>query len=478
MPVFADEAIYIRWAQLIIDDWQRYLFFCLNDGKTPLFIWLLLPFLKLFTDQLLAGRVLAVLVGAIQLFVIKELIKAFRGGKKAQIIGMILTCILPFWYFHHRVALMDGMMTLLISFSILFLIKLRDSLESKKLTFKVALFTALSGAAFGAAILTKLPAIFIAPIFVVISVFPFSHKSSPQRVKQVSLVGLAGAIGVLLFLLLKLNPAFGQLFARGQSFTYTVQELMHGEWMSSLRNFPRFATWGMYYLTPSVLFVCLAGMVHSKHKRAVVFLMIASALFCGPFLILGKTVYPRYLLPVSVFITVSSSLVFESWLEEHKHEMIAGFLLLLTVLWSSYFILTSLININMVPYVAIDREQYQTEWSAGYGVREAVNFIQDQAKSGRVVVATEGYFGTLPDGILLYLHNQDVTNIEVYGIGEPIRAIPKDLLQKSLTARKTYIMVNSHRMFVADDPRLRKVESFPRPFGAPSFDIYEVVATQ
>ena len=40
LPIFADEAIYIRWSQLIIDDWQQYLFFSLNDGKTPLLIWL------------------------------------------------------------------------------------------------------------------------------------------------------------------------------------------------------------------------------------------------------------------------------------------------------------------------------------------------------------------------------------------------------------------------------------------------------
>ncbi|MBD3279174.1 MAG: hypothetical protein GF390_00500, partial [Candidatus Pacebacteria bacterium] len=66
LPVFADEAIYIRWAQLIMDDWQQYLFFAMNDGKTPLHIWLLVPFQYLFTDQLYAGRFLSVLVGLIQ----------------------------------------------------------------------------------------------------------------------------------------------------------------------------------------------------------------------------------------------------------------------------------------------------------------------------------------------------------------------------------------------------------------------------
>jgi hypothetical protein len=63
IPVFADESIYIRWAQLIIDDPGRYAFFAMNDGKTPLFIWSLVPFLKVFSDPLVAGRMLAVSVG-------------------------------------------------------------------------------------------------------------------------------------------------------------------------------------------------------------------------------------------------------------------------------------------------------------------------------------------------------------------------------------------------------------------------------
>ena len=51
LPIFADEAIYIRWAQLI---WQKtyYFFIPLSDGKTPLFMWAMIPLLKVFDDNL------------------------------------------------------------------------------------------------------------------------------------------------------------------------------------------------------------------------------------------------------------------------------------------------------------------------------------------------------------------------------------------------------------------------------------------
>ena len=58
LPVFADESIYIRWSQLIMDERARYLFFPLNDGKTPLQLWLTPPLQFIFEDPLFAGRFL------------------------------------------------------------------------------------------------------------------------------------------------------------------------------------------------------------------------------------------------------------------------------------------------------------------------------------------------------------------------------------------------------------------------------------
>src|SRR5512145_1985479 len=75
LPVFADEAIYIRWAQLIQDDLGRYAFFSMADGKPPLFMWLLSLVLKLFADPLLAGRFLSVLVGLAMVFVLRRLVR-------------------------------------------------------------------------------------------------------------------------------------------------------------------------------------------------------------------------------------------------------------------------------------------------------------------------------------------------------------------------------------------------------------------
>ena len=51
-PIFADEAIYIRWAQVMRAE-PTLRFISMTDGKTPLFMWVLIPLFKVFKDPFL-----------------------------------------------------------------------------------------------------------------------------------------------------------------------------------------------------------------------------------------------------------------------------------------------------------------------------------------------------------------------------------------------------------------------------------------
>ena len=62
LPVFVDEAIYIRWAQIMKSE-PTLRFLPLQDGKQPLFMWSMIPMFKLLKDPVIAGRVLSVLAG-------------------------------------------------------------------------------------------------------------------------------------------------------------------------------------------------------------------------------------------------------------------------------------------------------------------------------------------------------------------------------------------------------------------------------
>ena len=159
LPVFADEAIYLRWTQLIIDDPKRYLFFPMNDGKTPLQMWLMLPLQFIFHNQLLAGRVLSLLIGLANVLVIGQISKTLAEKAKlaqvnlAQYLAIFLTTILPFTFFHHRLALTDALLFLNLSLSYLFslkffLTKQKFYLLAVAITIFLALFSKLSALLF------------------------------------------------------------------------------------------------------------------------------------------------------------------------------------------------------------------------------------------------------------------------------------------------------------------------------------------
>src|SRR5688572_22984012 len=62
LPIFTDEAIYIRWAQIAAND-AAWRFISLTDGKQPMYVWIAMILMKLIEDPLLAGRLVSVLAG-------------------------------------------------------------------------------------------------------------------------------------------------------------------------------------------------------------------------------------------------------------------------------------------------------------------------------------------------------------------------------------------------------------------------------
>src|SRR3989338_8000135 len=82
IPIFTDEAIYIRWAQIGLAD-PAHRFISLTDGKQPLFTWLMYPVLMVFSDPLIAGRFVSVLSAVVTSIGIYFLAKELFNRKTA-----------------------------------------------------------------------------------------------------------------------------------------------------------------------------------------------------------------------------------------------------------------------------------------------------------------------------------------------------------------------------------------------------------
>ena len=161
LPVFADEAIYIRWAQLLRHD-SLYLYFAMNDGKPPLFIWLVAGMLEFIAHPLMAGRLVSVVAGLGQLIVSDAILQQLQAPKLARVTQAILIVVAPFWFFHHKMALMDALLVLWLSLSWLGLLIVDRQLHGQaSLSWKkVFLGVGLGGLGWGLALWTKTPALF------------------------------------------------------------------------------------------------------------------------------------------------------------------------------------------------------------------------------------------------------------------------------------------------------------------------------
>lgn len=207
-----------------------------------------------------------------------------------------------------------------------------------------------------------------------------------------------------------------------------------------------------------------------KKNRWQQFILLLSALsILLPLTLVGKVIYPRYLLPTSIFFIVSSSL----FISNISKKFLKIVLLILIIIQSFNFIYWSYFNINHLPLSPADRRQYLEDWAAGQGIKESTEIIQKMAENSTVAVATEGFFGTLPDGILLYLHGENVNNILVEGIGQPVISIPENFANKAINYQHQILIVNSHRLLMpTGDWQL--LTEYCRPNNAPCLQVWKI----
>ncbi|KUK79514.1 MAG: Uncharacterized protein XD95_0328, partial [Microgenomates bacterium 39_7] len=282
-------------------------------------------------------------------------------------------------------------------------------------------------------------------------------------------------LSLTLFLLLKIHPAFSQLFTRGGDFLFSWQEiLLENRWKETIPSVPNYLSYFVQYLTWPIVFFSILG-IFLKQKRSVILMHLSWLSFAIPIFVMGRVVFARYLFPVSLFITLAATISIGQLINMKNFvKYIVYALLFLAVIKSSQFILSSLFSPESIPFISSDQKQYLTEWSAGYGVRETVKLIEDLSGTQVIYVMSEGYFGTLPDGLLMYLHRQPVDNIFIQPIGQPIRTLPAKQSIKNAELIDRFLLVgNSHRLVLNLEKASLIYESC-RPFDSPCHQVWDV----
>jgi len=468
IPVFADEAIYIRWAQVMRAE-PTLRFLPLSDGKQPLFMWLVIPFLKLISDPLAAGRVVSVFGGLGTLAGIFLLTLSLTRKSSIALTAALLYALIPFAVFFDRMALADS---LLCCFGIWILYLGILLVQYQRLDLAM-----IAGMVLGGAFLIKSPAQFFAVLLPIVYLL---------RIGQIRLIGLISLIGLWLVVyafafgiynVLRLGPNFQMIALRNKDYIFPLNHVLTNPFDPLQFHLKEIWQWLGTLLTWPIFLASFLGILigFRKYRRETILLL---AWLLVPLLVQAE--YAKVFTARYIFFSVPIILIFGAVgilgiLGKMKRKWLVALALPFFLFSALRFDLILLTKPQLTPLPRKERAGYLEEWTSGYGIREAADYLKEKARSQKILVGTEGYFGTLPDGLQIYL--EKVPNTTVIGVGYPITKIP-EALENSLRDNKVYLVVNDSRMRYNNPQKLKLIERYPKakgPNGQENLLFYEIL---
>ncbi len=434
LPLFTDEAIYIRWAQMGLYDAGLRLT-SLSDGKQPLFIWLITALMSIISNPLAAGRMVSVLTGFLTgiglFFLAFELFK----NKWVSILAVSFYVILPFSLVFNRMALYESTSGMFLVWGLLVGIIL-----TKKLQLQYSFILALI---MGGGILTKTTGfllIYLLPLLLLLLSVTKTNRVS-KLFTWVGLIVVAVGVSLLYYSVLQLSPQFYQINEKNAIFIYHFQELAHyGAFYKWIPNLLTLISWiALYVSIPAfIIFIVSLFFIRINWKQKMVLLLWFAIPFIG-YGLLGRQLNPRYIYPITLpLLPLFAANIIDAHkkVELRKAILASIFICIVSMLYIDYRIITSF---AFSPIPQDDLNQYINGTSAGGGIKESIVFLSQKAQEGPMYIATEGIYGSLPTTAmeLYFLHHPGVQK----GGFEASKRIPKLLVEKTYEM-PVYIIFN------------------------------------
>lgn len=466
IPIFTDEAIYTYWSQIALHDpANRYI--SLVDGKQPLFIWFGAVFLIFIKDPLIATRSVSILSGLVSLIGIYLLTKELFGRKTARL-SALLYVVLPFTLIYDRLALYDSLLTAICIFIVFFSLKLAISPRVD--------YALLAGLTIGLGLITKSSAflyLYLLPMSLVVVNFKKVNVIK-HLTRYLPLVLLSVILSQVIYNSLRLSPLFYMIDRKNMEFIRPVGVVLQNPFSYFFSNSNAMVTWLSSYLgTPLVIIfiIALSQGLYSRNKNVI----LLSIYIAFPFLveaIFNKVLYPRFMLFYLPFIIILISQGFSILYKMLKFKNWAlNLVIISTLLYPVANSILLLTNPSLSKIASSDLDQYINSWPAGYGVKEVVQILKNQAQKEQIFIATEGTFGLLPYALNIYFYGQQNPAITGFWPVDPDN-LPEQVYSSAKT-QKTYFLFNENQKGITN-PRLIHVASFQKGESQSHMRLFEV----
>lgn len=418
LPIFNDEAIYLDWANRIINGTVSP-FYPLYDGKQPLLMWIFGVFGKIFPDPLVAGRLVSVLTGLAAMVGIYKLSQKFLN-KRAVWIPPAFYIVTSIFSFYDRQALMESSVG---AINIWFLYILLKYFETREIKLSVLL-----GVILGVGFFIKSSVlVFLVPTFLLWSLAFIKNKSERETLAYG--FGLFLLVFAMTILPLLIQEQSNVIFLRNERYVLAVEELIRfpfGVWISNLKNTLGILIW---YLFPSTFLLILVGLATLFSKKSQGLRGNYISLYLWLFLsiaipaIVARQVHSRYLVSYLPPLTIPAAYGVLFVLRKFRKRIISfGFIALplAATLWLSFKPYSYFLELSKV-YKTFDLFSYFYGDISGYGISEVRRFLENEAKHGTIMV-----------GVRLDSGNPESAMLAYYGQGKHPRVLAS-YFDRSLT---------------------------------------------
>lgn len=431
LPIFVDEAIYSRWAQIGLHD-ASWRFISLTDGKQPLFVWFAMPFLHFLKDPLFATRLASVVCGfftVLGMWYAGFLLKDKRTGY----IAASLALITPFLFFYDRFAVMESMLTAsgIWLFNISYLLARTRRLD-------VALILGITA---GLAFLVKSPAqafVLLIPTAYILMLNDPTRFTKSNIFKYIGLLIVVIVLAEVINNIQRLSPWMYMITRKNGDFVISPFAMLRDHPYRIWQNFVDSQRWLIAYMTLPIYALSIWGAF--KMSKTLDKFLLVSAWFWVPFMALITTALlyrPRYLVFIVPYLLLYASYSFPVIT---KHRLV---LLVLLSIWPLRFMYLAYMTPLTMPLIKADWD-YVSGWASGNGVKEISDWLVNRVRETKsdAYVYTEGTFGLLPHGVELYT-SERTKKIQITGL-YPVNEIPPlAVKQKSEESKETYLIINN-----------------------------------
>jgi len=380
----------------------------------------------------------------------------------------LLYVIVPYTVFFDRMALVDSMLAAFTVWIVYFAIVLISNLRLD--------ISMILGYLLGGAILTKTPGminLFLLPF----SIVAFSRKKVGKHTLLNLLIVwiVAIIIALAMYNILRLGPNFHLLSSRNSDYIFSPLELVGRPLDPFIPHFHDIADWFPKLLTWPILFCIVMGigyLLFGLWQQS-----FAGTLLYGAIILIWalvplllnmtflRTFTARYLLSSIPLFLILAGFGVTKLLPRLAYIKRLPIILMLIVLlplplYFDYFLLTSP---GDAPLPKEERKGYFEDWTAGYGFSDIAKFLIEKSQDRKVVLGTAGFFGTLPDGIQIYL---DKSSISIVGSGATISA----QIRNAAKDNKTYFIGNKRDLegsinnvvLVKEYPKQKPLDNSPQ----------------